>query len=94
MAPILHKIRMYRRVGNSERLKQRNHGETFSLRRIGEAAIGSDDVAAARAMAAAWELWFKHAKKPIVARSPVLDGGAESFLDAARESGIALLGIA
>jgi len=44
-------------------------------------------------LASAWELWVKHAKKPIVALAPVLDAGAGAFLEAARESGIALLEI-
>ena|SRR5437867_12306304 len=44
-------------------------------------------------LASAWELWIKHAKKPIVALAPVLDSGAAAFFKAARESGIALLEI-
>ena len=44
-------------------------------------------------VASAWELWIKHAKKPIVALAPVLDFGAVAFLKAAGESGIALLEI-
>lgn len=44
-------------------------------------------------VASAWELWLKHARKPIVAIAPVLDAGAAAFLEAARESGIALLEI-
>jgi PIN domain nuclease of toxin-antitoxin system len=44
-------------------------------------------------VASAWELWLKHAKKPIVPIAPILDGGAASFVRAARESGIALLEI-
>ena len=44
-------------------------------------------------LASAWELWIKHAKKPIVALAPVLDSGAASLLRAARESGIGLLEI-
>lgn len=44
-------------------------------------------------VASAWELWLKHAKKPIAAIAPILDGGAKSFLDAAGESGIELLEI-
>ena len=44
-------------------------------------------------LASAWELWIKHAKKPIVAFAPVLDSGASAFLKATRESGIALLDI-
>ena len=44
-------------------------------------------------LASAWELWIKHARKPIAAFAPVLDSGAPSFLQAARESGIALLEI-
>ena len=44
-------------------------------------------------VASAWELWLKHAKKPIVAVAPVLNGGAASFLKACKDSGIALLEI-
>ena len=45
-------------------------------------------------LASAWELWIKHAKKPIEGFARVLDLGAPAFLRAARESGIALLEIA
>ena len=44
-------------------------------------------------LASAWELWVTHAKKPIVALAPVLDGGAAAFLEAVRESGMVLLDI-
>jgi PIN domain nuclease of toxin-antitoxin system len=44
-------------------------------------------------VASAWELWIKHAKKPIVEFASVLDRGAAGFLDAARESEIAILTI-
>jgi PIN domain nuclease of toxin-antitoxin system len=44
-------------------------------------------------IATAWELWLKHAKEPIAAIAPVLDGGAASFLKATRESGFTLLAI-
>jgi len=44
-------------------------------------------------VASAWELWLKHAKKPIRALAPLLDGGAGPFRKAASESGIGLLGI-
>ena len=44
-------------------------------------------------LASAWELWIKHARKPIEGFARVLDFGAPAFLDAARESGIALLEI-
>jgi PIN domain nuclease of toxin-antitoxin system len=44
-------------------------------------------------VASAWELWLKHAKKPIAGFAPVLDSGGRGFLNAARESGIALLEI-
>lgn len=44
-------------------------------------------------IASAWELWLKHSKKPIVGLAPVLDAGTPAFLEAARESGIALLEI-
>lgn len=43
--------------------------------------------------ASAWELWIKHAKKPIKEFAGVLDGGAIAFRDAAMRSGIALLDI-
>lgn len=42
-------------------------------------------------IASAWELWIKHAKKPI---APILDGGAPAISLAAQQSGIALLSIA
>jgi PIN domain nuclease of toxin-antitoxin system len=38
----------------------------------------------------AWELWVKHAKKPI---APVLDGGHSAFTAALAESGMVLLDI-
>ncbi len=38
----------------------------------------------------AWELWVKHAKRPI---APVLDGGPPAFMAALAESGMALLDI-
>jgi PIN domain nuclease of toxin-antitoxin system len=44
-------------------------------------------------LASAWELWIKHAKRPIAGFGAVLDSGAKHFIDAARESGIAILGI-
>ena len=43
-------------------------------------------------LASAWELWIKHAKKPMMALAPILDSGT-AFLNATRESGIALLDI-
>src|SRR4051794_14915286 len=43
-------------------------------------------------VATAWELWLKHAKKPIVAIAPALKGAA-TFLNACEESGIALLDV-
>jgi PIN domain nuclease of toxin-antitoxin system len=42
-------------------------------------------------IASAWELWIKHAKKPI---APILGGGAPAIALAAQQSGIALLSIA
>jgi PIN domain nuclease of toxin-antitoxin system len=42
-------------------------------------------------VASAWELWVKHAKKPI---APIFDGGASSFLAAAAESDMRVLDIA
>jgi len=44
-------------------------------------------------VASAWELWLKHAMKPIVALAAVLNGGGASFLNACNESGIVLLDI-
>ena len=44
-------------------------------------------------LATAWELWIKHARKPITVFAPVLDSGAVSFLKATAESGIELLEI-
>jgi 2-keto-3-deoxy-6-phosphogluconate aldolase len=38
-------------------------------------------------------MWLKHAKKPIVAVAPILDGSAASFLEACKEAGIASLDI-
>jgi PIN domain nuclease of toxin-antitoxin system len=45
-------------------------------------------------LATAWELWIKHAKKPIPGIARVLDAGAHGFALAARESGFDLLEIA
>jgi PIN domain nuclease of toxin-antitoxin system len=39
----------------------------------------------------AWELWIKHAKKPIPGFGRALDAGAESFVQAALDSAIDLL---
>ena len=44
-------------------------------------------------LASAWELWSKHAKKPIAGFAPALDSGASGFVMAARESGVTLLEI-
>jgi len=44
-------------------------------------------------VASAWELWIKHAKKPIKDFAHVLDGGARAFREAAALSRIALLDI-
>jgi PIN domain nuclease of toxin-antitoxin system len=44
-------------------------------------------------VASAWELWIKHAKKPLKPFAPVLDAGSAGFLHAARESGIEMLAI-
>ena len=57
------------------------------------AAIINPDNEVFVSIASAWELWIKHAKKPIAALAPVLDSGAAAFLKAAGESGIALLDI-
>ena len=57
------------------------------------AAIIDPDNEAFVSLASAWELWIKHARKPIAVFAPVLDAGAPSFLQAATESGIGLLEI-
>lgn len=44
-------------------------------------------------VASAWELWIKHARKPLKELVPVLDSGAPGFLHAARESGLEMLEI-
>jgi PIN domain nuclease of toxin-antitoxin system len=44
-------------------------------------------------VASAWELWIKHARKPMKAFAPVLNAGAAGFLLAARESGVDMLDI-
>jgi PIN domain nuclease of toxin-antitoxin system len=44
-------------------------------------------------VASAWELWIKHARKPMPELASMLDAGAAGFLHAARESGIDLLDI-
>jgi PIN domain nuclease of toxin-antitoxin system len=44
-------------------------------------------------VASAWELWIKHARKPLKELAPALDSGAAGFLHAARESGVELLDI-
>jgi PIN domain nuclease of toxin-antitoxin system len=44
-------------------------------------------------VASAWELWIKHARKPMRELAPLLDSGASGFLGAARESGIEVLDI-
>jgi PIN domain nuclease of toxin-antitoxin system len=44
-------------------------------------------------LGSAWELWVKHAKKPIKGFAAVLDAGSSGFLHAAHESGIELLEI-
>ena len=44
-------------------------------------------------VASAWELWIKHAKKPLKPFASVLDAGPAGFRHAARESGIELLDI-
>lgn len=44
-------------------------------------------------VASAWELWIKHARKPMKEFASVMDAGASGFLDAARESGMDLLTI-
>jgi PIN domain nuclease of toxin-antitoxin system len=44
-------------------------------------------------VASAWELWIKHARKPLTGIAPALDAGATGFLKCAQESGIAVLDI-
>jgi PIN domain nuclease of toxin-antitoxin system len=57
------------------------------------AAIIDPDNEAFVSIASAWELWLKHARKRVAGIAAVLDGGAQAFIDATKESGIALLGI-
>ena len=57
------------------------------------AAIIDPDNEVFLSVASAWELWIKHAKKPIVGFARVLDSGATAFLAAAQQSGIALFQI-
>jgi PIN domain nuclease of toxin-antitoxin system len=64
-----------------------------NLRDEARAAIVDPDNEAFVSLVTAWELWVKHAKKPIAALAPVLDSGAAAFLKAARETGLELLGI-
>ncbi len=54
------------------------------------AAIADPDNEMFVSIASAWELWIKHAKKPI---APIFDGGARAFALAAQQSGIAPLDI-
>src|SRR5438046_1841750 len=56
------------------------------------AAIIDPDNEAFVSVATAWELWIKHAKKPILTIAAALNSGT-GFRDAALESGIALLEI-
>lgn len=44
-------------------------------------------------VASAWELWIKHARKPMSELAPVLNSGAPGFLRAARDSGMEVLDI-
>jgi PIN domain nuclease of toxin-antitoxin system len=44
-------------------------------------------------VASAWELWIKHARKPMRELAAMLNSGAPGFLGAARESGIEVLDI-
>ena len=44
-------------------------------------------------LASAWELWIKHAKKPIKEFAAVLDRGADAFREAAAQSRITILDI-
>jgi PIN domain nuclease of toxin-antitoxin system len=57
------------------------------------AAIVNPDNDVFVSLASAWELWIKHAKKPIGGFASVLDLGAPAFLHAAQESGISFLEI-
>ena len=57
------------------------------------AAIIDPDNEVYVSLATAWELWIKHAKRPIAELASVLDGGATAFLSAAHGSGIKLLNI-
>lgn len=44
-------------------------------------------------LASAWELWIKHAKKPIKEFARVLDGGPDAFREAAALSRMTILDI-
>jgi PIN domain nuclease of toxin-antitoxin system len=44
-------------------------------------------------LASAWELWIKHARKPLKELAAVLDEGVPGFLRAVQESGMELLSI-
>jgi PIN domain nuclease of toxin-antitoxin system len=57
------------------------------------AAIINPDNDAFVSLASAWELWLKHSRNPVAELAPVLDGGAPAFAEAARDSGIVVLGI-
>ncbi|MBL9095298.1 MAG: type II toxin-antitoxin system VapC family toxin [Alphaproteobacteria bacterium] len=61
------------------------------LRHTARAAIFNPDNDVFVSVATAWELWVKHAKRPIAS---ILDGGPSAFLSAVAESGIAMLDIA
>jgi PIN domain nuclease of toxin-antitoxin system len=63
------------------------------LREESRAAIIDPENEAFVSVATAWELWLKHAKKPIAGFAAVLDSGAAGFLEAARASRITLLEI-
>jgi PIN domain nuclease of toxin-antitoxin system len=64
-----------------------------NLREEARAAIVDPGNDVYLSLASAWELWLKHAKKPIAGLAPVLDNGAAAFRETVRESGIELLGI-
>jgi PIN domain nuclease of toxin-antitoxin system len=54
------------------------------------AAISDPDNDVFVSVVSAWELWIKHAKRPI---APILDGGPAGFLSATTESRIEMLDI-
>lgn len=65
--------------------------EPGRLARAARVAILDRDNDVFVSVATAWELWIKHAKRPI---APVLDGGPSAFASALAESNFAMVDIA